>query len=89
MTYAFRTTEPRPNGLPPLVRTWEGIKKYKATDRPAADAHVVLIMSEDDQSIWLIDTLERMHDLMRLMQVLELPVNAYSVLKPLPAFQEL
>jgi hypothetical protein len=31
----------------------------------------------------------RMHDLMRLMQALELPVTAYSVLKPLPAFQEL
>jgi hypothetical protein len=85
---SFKTKSPRPNGLPPLERTWWGIGPYRAELRPSPLAHVVCVMSEGEPYLWLIDDLTLMPDLMRMLADLEYHVDSYSVLRPLPAFTE-
>lgn len=84
----FRYIESRPNGLPPVERTWTGVGMYNPRKRYGPLAHVVAVSWEDSDSLWVIDSLDLLPDLMRMLADIEHGVDAYSVLQPLPAFRE-
>lgn len=79
----YRYTEARPNGLPPIRRTWKGISPYHGFCPIRPHQRLVLAQIEDGVEIWLIDSIDRLETLMEMFRTTDRDVTGYTVCRAL------